>query len=213
MSTSLPGKFITVEGTEGVGKSTNIAFVEQWLKERGIEVVLTREPGGTPLAEELRELLLAPRDEPVCNTAELLLMFAARSQHLTQKIRPALERGAWVLCDRFTDATFAYQGGGRSMDTAPIETLEQLVQQGLSPDMTLLLDLPVELGMTRAHARSAPDRFEQEKLQFFGRVRDAYHQRASAAPERFRIIDASPALPEVQAQIAGVLSEFLEQAG
>lgn len=207
-----PGRFITVEGTEGVGKSTNIAFVQQWLTERGVEVVLTREPGGTPLAEELRELLLAPREEPVCNTAELLLMFAARAQHLSQKIRPALARGAWVLCDRFTDATFAYQGGGRGLDTAPIRTLEQLVQQALNPDLTLLLDLPVEVGLARATARSAPDRFEQEKLQFFTRVQAAYHQRAELAPERFRIIDAAPALPQVQQQIAEVLEQFLAQA-
>ncbi len=210
MNIPRPGRFITVEGTEGVGKSTNIAFVQQWLTEQGIEVVLTREPGGTPLAEELRSLLLAPRDEAVCNTAELLLMFAARAQHLSQKIRPALARGAWVLCDRFTDATFAYQGGGRGLDTTPIETLEQLVQQGLSPDLTLLLDLPVETGMARANARSAPDRFEQEKLQFFSRVRAAYHQRAEADPQRFRIIDAAPALPQVQQQITTVLADFLE---
>lgn len=210
MNNPRPGRFITVEGTEGVGKSTNIAFVQQWLTDQGIEVVLTREPGGTPLAEELRNLLLAPRDENVCNTAELLLMFAARAQHLSQKIRPALARGAWVLCDRFTDATFAYQGGGRGLDIEPIRTLERLVQQGLSPDITLLLDLPVEIGMARATARSAPDRFEQEKLQFFSRVREAYHQRAEAEPERFRIIDAAPALPAVQQQIADVLQDFME---
>lgn len=211
MNTPRPGRFITVEGTEGVGKSTNIAFVQQWLTDQGIDVVLTREPGGTPLAEELRGLLLAPREEEVCNTAELLLMFAARAQHLNQKIRPALARGSWVLCDRFTDATFAYQGGGRGLDTAPIQTLEQLVQQGISPDLTLLLDLPVEVGMARATARSEPDRFEQEKLQFFSRVQAAYHQRAEAEPERFRIIDAAPPLPEVQRQIEQVLQDFMEQ--
>lgn len=211
MNTPRPGRFITVEGTEGVGKSTNIAFVQQWLTEQGIEVVLTREPGGTPLAEELRSLLLAPREETVCHTAELLLMFAARAQHLSQTIRPALARGAWVLCDRFTDATFAYQGGGRGLDTQPIETLEQLVQQGMSPDLTLLLDLPVDIGMARASARSEPDRFEQEKLQFFSRVRSAYHQRAEAEPQRFRMIDASPALPQVQQQITDVLTDFMER--
>lgn len=204
------GCFITVEGTEGVGKSTNVQFVKNWLEGRGIEVIVTREPGGTPLAEELRNLLLTPRDEKVCQNAELLLMFAARAQHLSTVIKPALSRGAWVLCDRFTDATFAYQGGGRQMDTQPISQLEVLVQQGLSPDLTLLLDLPVEIGMARANARSAPDRFEQEKHAFFERVRQGYLDRAEAEPDRFSIIDAAPELADVQEQIAQVLQAFLE---
>lgn len=204
------GCFITVEGTEGVGKSTNVQFVKNWLEGRGIEVIVTREPGGTPLAEELRNLLLTPRDEEVCQNAELLLMFAARAQHLSTVIKPALSRGAWVLCDRFTDATFAYQGGGRQMDTQPISQLEVLVQQGLSPDLTLLLDLPVEIGMARANARSAPDRFEQEKHAFFERVREGYLIRAEAEPDRFSIIDAAPELTNVQGQIEQVLQAFLE---
>ncbi|MBY4677182.1 dTMP kinase [Marinobacterium arenosum] len=210
MNTQKSGRFITIEGIEGVGKTTNIEFVRQWLAERGIEVIMTREPGGTPLAEELRALLLSPRDEEVSHDTELLLMFAARAQHLNQVIKPALQRGAWVLCDRFTDATYAYQGGGRGLDTTPIETLEQLVQQGLNPDLTLLLDLPVEVGLQRANQRSAPDRFEQEKQAFFERVRAAYLERAQNAPQRFRIIDAEPALAQVQRQIATVLGEFLE---
>ncbi|MCV6591219.1 MAG: dTMP kinase [Marinobacterium sp.] len=203
------GRFITVEGTEGVGKSTNIAFIHQWLTDQGVDVVLTREPGGTPFAEELRELLLAPRDELVGSTTELLLMFAARAQHMEQTICPALERGAWVLCDRFTDATFAYQGGGRGLDVELIRTLESLVQNGLQPDLTVLLDLPVEIGMARAHARSEPDRFEQEKQQFFVRVRDAYHKRAEGDPGRFRVVDASPELVEVQRKLAVVLARFM----
>ena len=177
MNKTRTGRFITVEGTEGVGKSTNIDFLCRLLKEQGIEIVLTREPGGTPLAEELRELLLSPREERVSQDTELLLMFAARAQHIENVIRPALERGAWVVSDRFTDATFAYQGGGRGVDIQSIELLEKLVQHDLHPDLTLLLDLDVEVGLKRASARSAPDRFEQEKLEFFGKVRSAYLQR------------------------------------
>lgn len=204
------GRFITVEGTEGAGKSSNIEFIRRELEARGIEVVLTREPGGTPLAEEIRALLLQPRDEVVCSDAELLLMFAARAQHLAQLIHPALERGAWVLCDRFTDATFAYQGGGRGIDTARIGTLESLVQGGLRPDCTFLLDLPVDLGLARASQRSEPDRFEQEKLTFFERVRRCYLDRAAAEPARFAVIDASRTLDRVQRQIRVALDRLLE---
>ena len=203
------GRFITVEGTEGVGKSTNIDFLCNLLKARGIEIVLTREPGGTPLAEELRALLLSPRDERVSEDTELLLMFAARAQHIENVIRPALDRGAWVISDRFTDATFAYQGGGRGIDYEHISLLEKLVQHGLHPDLTLLLDLDVDVGLKRASARSEPDRFEQEKIDFFSKVRDAYLQRAKNEPQRFAIIDASVSLPEVQQQIASAVSLYL----
>ncbi|MDO6514353.1 dTMP kinase [Neptuniibacter sp. 2_MG-2023] len=203
------GRFITVEGTEGVGKSTNIDFLCNLLEARGIEIVLTREPGGTPLAEELRALLLSPRDERVSEDTELLLMFAARAQHIENVIRPALDRGAWVISDRFTDATFAYQGGGRGIDYEHISLLEKLVQHGLHPDLTLLLDLDVDVGLKRASARSEPDRFEQEKIDFFSKVRDAYLQRAKNEPQRFAIIDASVPLPEVQQQIASAVSLYL----
>ncbi|SIQ25692.1 dTMP kinase [Marinobacterium stanieri] len=202
------GRFITVEGGEGVGKTTNLDFIEASLRAQGRDVVRTREPGGTPLAESVRELLLAPRDEQVSDLTELLLVFAARAQHLEQVIKPALAAEKWVLCDRFTDATYAYQGAGRGMDMTAIATLEQLVQQTLRPDLTLLLDVPVEIGMARASARSAPDRFESEQLQFFEAVRKLYLQRAEAEPDRFAVIDASPELPVVQQQIQDVLQRF-----
>ena len=192
-----------------MGKSTNIDFLCHLLHARGIDIVLTREPGGTPLAEELRELLLSPREERVSQDTELLLMFAARAQHIENVIRPALARGAWVISDRFTDATFAYQGGGRGVDEEHIRLLETLVQHGLHPDLTLLLDLDVEVGLMRASARSTPDRFEQEKVDFFSKVRQAYLQRAANEPERFAIIDASVALPDVQQQIASAVSQYL----
>lgn len=198
---SRQGRFITVEGTEGAGKSSNIDFMRHNLEARGIEVVLSREPGGTPLAEEIRALLLSPRDELVCADTELLLMFAARAQHIARLILPALARGAWVLCDRFTDATFAYQGGGRGIDPARIRILESLVQGDLRPDCTFLLDLPVELGLERARQRSTPDRFEQEKQLFFERVRGCYLARVRAEPERFAVIDAAGSLEQVQQQI------------
>jgi len=204
------GRFVTVEGGEGVGKSTNIAFVRDYLARHGVAVHCTREPGGTPLAESLRELLLAPRAETVDPDCELLLVFAARAQHLNSAIRPRLARGEWVLCDRFTDATYAYQGGGRGLDIAHIATLEALVQGDLRPDLTLLLDVPVDVGLQRAHRRGALDRFEQEQLDFFQRVRDAYLARAAAEPERFRIIDASQPLDAVQRQIAVALDGYLD---
>lgn len=204
------GLFITVEGTEGVGKSTNIAFIRQWLEARSIPLVLTREPGGTPLAEEVRELLLRPRDETVSHDAELLLVFAARAQHLHQVIEPALQTGRWVLCDRFTDATFAYQGAGRGIAWERIELLENYVQGERRPDLTILLDMPVAEGMQRALARSALDRFEQQKLAFFEKVRAGYHRRMEADPQRFLLIDASQPLGAVQAQIAAALTAYLE---
>lgn len=199
------GFFITVEGTEGVGKSTNIAFIQQLLAEQGKELLVTREPGGTPLAEEIRAMLLSQRQEPVANDAELLLVFAARAQHLAQTIKPALAQGKWVLSDRFTDATFAYQGAGRGLDWQRIAQLEQFVQGDLRPDLTLLLDLPVEVGMARASARSAPDRFETEKQAFFERVRAGYLRRVQEEPSRFAVIDASAPLVNVQQQIKDAL--------
>jgi len=203
------GRFITVEGTEGVGKSTNIAFIKQVLESSGVEVVLTREPGGTPLAEEIRSLLLSPREEPVNDDAEMLLVFAARAQHIAQVIKPALARGAWVLSDRFTDATFAYQGAGRGIDWQRIKLLENYVQGGLSPDLTVWLDLDVEVGIKRAMARSKPDRFELEKHAFFEKVRAGYQRRFDEDPVRFAVIDASHTLDIVQQDIARALKQRL----
>ena len=205
------GCFITLEGTEGVGKSTNLAFIESMLGEAGVSFAQTREPGGTPLAEELREMLLSPREETVADDAELLMVFAARAQHLQTVIKPALNDGQWVLCDRFTDATFAYQGGGRGLDQSLILDLEQRVQKGLQPDLTLLLDVPVEIGLARAAKRGALDRFEQEQVSFFERVRAAYLQRAADDPQRFAVIDASVSLADVQAQIRKVMTAFLDR--
>jgi len=201
------GRFITIEGGEGAGKSTMMGRVAEWLENAGHRVVRTREPGGTHLAEKLREILLDRNNISLSGRAELLLMFAARAQHLEELIRPALARGDWVLCDRFTDATWAYQGGGRGLPRQEIESLESLVHGDLQPDLTLLLDLPVELGLKRAARRSQADRFEQESMLFFARVRDAYLERAKAAPERFAVIDASRNMAEVWSQIEAVLQE------
>lgn len=202
------GKFLTIEGTEGVGKSTNLAFVRDWLQARSIEVIVTREPGGTALAEEIRSLLLAKRDEPVDENAELLLVFAARAQHIAQVIKPALARGAWVLSDRFTDATYAYQGGGRGLNKSVIAQLELLVQGELRPDLTLILDIDVELGLERARQRGELDRFESETLAFFERVRVAYQERAAVAPTRYAVINAGQPLEKVQSDIALSLSKL-----
>lgn len=203
------GKFITVEGTEGVGKSTNMAFIEAWLKKAGKELVVTREPGGTELGEKLRAVLLDAKEQSMCDDTELLLMFAARAQHLHEIIQPALAAGKWVLCDRFTDATYAYQGGGRGIDMIRIAHLEQWVQGDLRPDMTLILDLPVAAGLERAGKRSAPDRFELEKHDFFNKVRDTYLARAAALPERYQVIDAAPSITEVQQSIQRVLEKMV----
>lgn len=205
------GCFITVEGTEGVGKTTNIAWIRQCLQSHGIEPVLTREPGGTELAEQIRELLLSPRAETMAEMTELLLVFAARAQHLAQKIEPALQRGQWVLCDRFTDATYAYQGGGRCLSKQTISSLEELVQGRRRPDLVLVLDIEPELGLQRAQQRSEPDRFEQETLAFFRRVRAAYLERAQQHPDKYLLIDASRSLPEVQQQIQQGLESFLSR--
>lgn len=205
------GVFITVEGGEGVGKSTNLNFVADLLRAAGHAPLLTREPGGTALAESIRQLLLAPADEPIAELTELLLVFAARAQHLERVIKPALAAGQWVLCDRFTDATYAYQGGGRGLNVAHIADLERLVQGALRPDLTLLLDAPVAVGQQRAGARGgAPDRFEAEQAAFFERVRNAYRARAEREPERFRVVDAAQPLAQVQAQLRACLAPWLE---
>jgi len=203
------GKFITLEGGEGAGKSSNIPFIETYLRERDIHLLMTREPGGTSLSERIRDILLDKNEQHMTSDTELLLMFAARAQHLEQVILPALANGQWVICDRFTDATYAYQGGGRGIAYERIAILEQWVQGDVRPDMTLIFDLPVEVGLARAGQRSTPDRFEQENRRFFERVRAAYLRRAEAAPQRYTIIDASPELPVVQAQIAAVLDGLL----
>ncbi|AEF22689.1 dTMP kinase [Pseudomonas fulva] len=206
----MSGLFITLEGPEGAGKSTNREYLAARLREQGIDVLLTREPGGTPLAERVRELLLAPSDEPMASDTELLLVFAARAQHLAQVIVPALERGAVVLCDRFTDATYAYQGGGRGLDVARIAQLEEFVQGALRPDLILVFDLPVEVGLSRAAARGRLDRFEQEGRSFFEAVRATYLQRAEATPARYRILDASQSLEAVQRDLDALLPQLLE---
>ena len=205
----MTGLFITLEGPEGAGKTTNREYLAERLRAAGREVVLTREPGGTPLAEAIRELLLAPREEAMAADTELLLMFAARAQHLAGVVRPALARGAVVLCDRFTDATYAYQGGGRGVAESRIAVLEQFVQGTLRPDLTLLFDLPGEVGLARAAARGRLDRFEQEGRAFFESVRAAYLDRAAGAPERYRILDAGRPLAEVQAGLDALLPELL----
>jgi dTMP kinase len=195
------GRFITFEGGEGVGKSTQLQRAAAWLRDAGAEVVLTREPGGTPRAEALRQVLLTRTDEPMPQSCELLLMFAARATHLANLIEPALARGAWVLCDRYTDATYAYQGGGRGVAEAHIDALVRIVHPGRQPDLTLLLDAPVELGLARAQTRNGaagPDRFESERTEFFERVRQCYLARAVREPARFRVIDASGSPAEVE---------------
>ncbi len=202
--------FITIEGGEGVGKTTNMAYIRDFMRRHDIQHIHTREPGGTPLAEQLRELLLAKRDEPVDEMAELLMVFAARAQHLNAKILPALGAGKTVLCDRFTDATYAYQGYGRGLSLRLIEQLEQTVQRGVHPDLTILLDLPVDVGLQRASQRAALDRFECEKIAFFNRVREGYLARAKLNSERFAVIDASRDLVTVQTDIEQVLMRFYQ---
>jgi dTMP kinase len=207
------GKFITIEGGEGVGKSTQIGRLKDFVAEQGVEVVVTREPGGTHRAERIRELLLETSNEPMPGTCELLLMFAARSTHLENVIRPALARGACVICDRFTDATYAYQGGGRHLPIENIATLEQMVQGTLRPDLTLLLDAPLEISAARASARNTAagtsDRFEQERREFFERVRTAYLDRARQEPQRFVVIDATQSLEGVTVAIQQAIAERL----
>ncbi len=205
----MQGRFITLEGGEGAGKSTMVQRCHEWLLERGHRVVQTREPGGTHLSELIRDIVLKRDHEHLCASAELLLVFAARAQHLDELIRPALERGETVLCDRFTDATYAYQGAGRGMPEALIAQLEQAVHGDLQPHLTLLLDLPVRQGMQRVSGRGESDRIEQESLAFFERVRQAYLQRAQAAPQRFAVIDASQNPSVVWRQVEKALEQRL----
>lgn len=202
------GLFITVEGGEGVGKSTNITCIRDFLQAHGVALIETREPGGTPLGEDIRGVLLRPRDAPVAPMAELLLLFAARAQHLRDVIIPALDAGCWVICDRFTDASYAYQSGGRGLDPGAVRTLEELVQGALRPDYTLLLDAPAAVGLERARGRGQLDRFEREELAFFERVRSTYLKLASESSGRYRVVDASQPLPEVQRQLRHICEEL-----
>ena len=197
-------RFVTLEGIEGVGKTTQVAHLSAALNSRGIAHVVTREPGGTPLAESIRQVVLTAREEPLPPTAELLLMFAARAVHLANHIEPNLQAGRWVICDRFTDASYAYQGGGRRLSTDAIRQLETLVQGARRPDLTILLDAPVQRAMARAAARnlgSVQDRFENERSEFFERVRGAYRERAAAEPNRIVVVDATQSVEEVGARI------------
>jgi dTMP kinase len=203
---SQPGKFITLEGVDGAGKSTHLGFVADWLRQQGREVVVTREPGGTPLGETLRELLL--HREMDADT-ELLLMFAARQEHLAALIRPALARGAWVVSDRFTDASYAYQCGGRGIAAARLAVLEQWVQQGFQPTLTLLFDVPAEVAESRRTAARTADRFEREADSFFNRVRQAYLERARAEPQRIRVVDASQSITAIQSELERLLQGLL----
>lgn len=208
-----PGRFITLEGGEGVGKSTNLAFVAGLLEAAGHDVLRTREPGGTPLAERVRDIIVSPSGEAVPPMAELLLIFAARTLHIENRIRPALAAGRWVLCDRFTDASYAYQGAARGLGEAPVSWLETRVQGELRPDLTLLLDADPAIGLARAGARGTADRFEQERIEFFSRVRAGYLARAAAEPGRFRVIDAAQPLDEVRRMITNHINKFLHIYG
>jgi dTMP kinase len=207
-----PGKFITVEGIEGVGKSTNIEFLAALIEEKGVKVIRTREPGGTPMAERIRALLLEHGEEPMTDIAELLLFFASRSLHIHNAIKPALQAGQWVVCDRFTDASRAYQGDGRGLNQDTINTLADWVQEDLQPDMTVLLDAPAEVGMDRAGRRGAADRLEIEKTDFYARVREGYLALAKSEPHRFIVIDASRPLSQVQADIAENITGLLSNS-
>jgi dTMP kinase len=207
---SAVGRFVTFEGIEGVGKTTQVARVSRALAARGVAHVVTREPGGTPLAESIRQVVLAAGEETLPPTAELLLMFAARAVHLANHIEPNLRAGRWVICDRFTDATYAYQGGGRQLSAEPIRELESMVQGARRPDLTILLDAPVEAAMARAAARNAgaaADRFERERGEFFERVRNMYLARAAAEPNRIALVDAMQSVDEVSARILAELKE------
>lgn len=204
-----PGRFITLEGVEGVGKSTNLEVIKDFLAAHHVPFLHTREPGGTEIAEKIRDLLLASHEEPMQDMTELLLVFAARAQHLDTLIRPALARGEWVLCDRFTDATVAYQGGGRGLDREVIASLRQLVQGELTPDLTIVLDLSPEIGLQRAGGRGELDRFEREELPFFNRVRAAYLALCEQEPGRCQRIDASGSAAQVRHRLEAVLQDRL----
>lgn len=206
----MSGRFITVEGGEGAGKTTQLAFMREYLERAGCRVVLTREPGGTVLGEEIRALLLGHRRVGMDSATETLLMFAARAEHLEKVIRPALASGCWVLCDRFTDATYAYQGGGRGLPLERIAILEDWVQGDLRPDLTLLFDLPVTTGMVRAAKRGSADRFEREDRDFFERVRATYLERAGRDPDRHRIVNADRPVETVRTEVEAILAGLLE---
>jgi len=205
----MSGKFITVEGTEGAGKSTCMSLIQEIIEAESIALCITREPGGTPLGEDLREMLLSHKHTGMQDDTELLMMFSARAEHIGNKIKPALDSGQWVLSDRFTDATYAYQGGGRSISTERIKTLEDWVQKGLKPDLTILMNVDVEIGLERASKRSTPDRFEKEKIAFFTRVQNRYLEIAEAEPDRFIIIDANQELENVRSDIKHAITRFL----
>jgi dTMP kinase len=207
------GCFITVEGGEGAGKTTQLAFMREYLERVGCRVTLTREPGGTALGEAIRSLLLGHRHDSMAPTTETLLVFAARAEHLERVIRPALAAGRWVLCDRFTDATYAYQGGGRGLPPERIAVLEDWVQGELRPELILLFDLPVAVGLKRAGRRGAADRFEREELAFFERVRAVYLDRARRDPDRYRIVDAARPIERVRAEVAAMLAGWLVERG
>ena len=203
------GLFISVEGVEGAGKSTQLQFMKDFLEAAGQRVIFTREPGGTPLGEEIRTLILGHRKEIMALDTEVLLVFAARAEHLQKVIRPALERGDWVLCDRFTDATYAYQGAGRGVVRDRIAVLEQWVQSGVQPDHTLLFDVPVRQGLARVGRRGPADRIESETLAFFERIRESYLQQAANEPHRYRVIDANRSIGEVRSEVESLLSSWL----
>jgi dTMP kinase len=206
----MTGKFITIEGIEGAGKSTQLTFIENYLADRNQPLVVTREPGGTKLGEQIRELLLTPRSEGMAVDTELLLMFAARAEHIEQVIKPALKRNEWVLSDRFTDATFAYQGGGRGISQQRITEIANWTLKGLQPDLTLLFDLPVEVGQQRVLSRNqGVDRFEQEKIDFFQRIKECYLERAQQEPHRINVIDANKSIKEIQNHLTILLDRLL----
>lgn len=209
----MTARFITLEGGEGAGKSSSLAVIADFLRTRGIAHRVTREPGGTALGEAIRALLLGDAEEGVDPLAELLLVFAARAQHLARVIRPALAAGVWVVCDRFTDASYAYQGGGRELGPVPVAALEQLVHSGLRPDLTLVLDVEPRLGLERIRGRGPQDRFEREQMVFFERVRTAYRQRSAAEPERCRLIDAGQSPERVASAILAHLEALVSADG
>ncbi len=207
----MSGKFISIEGIEGAGKTTQLNFIQQYLTEQGKKLVLTREPGGTELSEQIRELLLTPREEGMSVDTELLLMYAARAEHIEQVIKPALQRGDWVISDRFVDATFAYQGGGRGVDIDRIQSLSDWTLKGLATDLTIVFDLSVELSQQRVMSRNNEiDRFEQEKADFFQRIRQSYLDRAEEEPSRIKVIDASQSIEDVQKQLVHIMNELNE---
>ncbi len=202
------GKFITIDGVEGAGKSTQIEFICEYLKAKGVNVILTREPGGTDIGEKIRTLLLSNSTGKMHADTELMLMFAARNEHIQNKIMPALKHGDWVLSDRFTDASYAYQGGGRGLDVSRIAQLEQWVSQDFTPDMTLLLDVPVEIGMSRVESRGKKDRIELEGADFFNRVRQGYIDRSEQFPERIKLIDSSQTVEHTKQQVKVILDSL-----